>query len=823
MNHSCRYILFLLFTLVTLTVTAQKSTLDSLLQANKRVVNDTNKVKTLNALVKAYGGIAPDSSLFYAQQALELSKKIKWKKGIADSWHNLGYSNYLLSNHDEALKSWNKSIELKKEIDDQKGIASSLGNIGLVYWVRSDDSTAMAYFTEAINIHEKLGAKKEMSLNIGNIGLIYWNQGNYSKALEYYFKALRLGEELKDDNVIAINTGNIGIIYQELAEYDKALTYFEKGITINEKLNDQSGVAINLVNIGTVYNAQNKYNKAYDIFQKSLIISEKIGHKNLIASNCSNLAIILKEFAISDTTKPRVKDSLFKESLQLDLRALAIAEEIGDINGKATYYANLGVLYFHMNNIQIAEKYLTDAAKIASEIGALDLTSTIEETLSQIYAKTGRFKLAYEHYLIHISAKDSIYNDQNKKSVLSREIQYNYDRKAAEDSIIFARQNEIDKIALQKQDAELKAKRTESFALYGGLILFVLFSLFLYNRFTVTKKQRDIINEQKTEVEVQRKLTEEKNKEILDSITYAKRIQNAILPSDQLIKKLLPESFVYYKPKDIVAGDFYWIQSFAKTSNSIEGPKLTEPIEGNNKTKLTEHVEGNATEPASKSKASAKDIEGNDAQKVTELVEGTANDIILFAAADCTGHGVPGAMVSVVCNNALNRSVKEFGLSDPGKILDKTREIVINEFEKSDEDVKDGMDIALCSYSRTTKKLIYAGANNPLWIIRGTDSSIEEIKANKQPIGKYEASVPFQSHTLQLNSGDSIYIFTDGYQDQFGGDSGKKFKASSLKSLLISIHKLPMREQQEIINKDFEKWKGNLEQIDDVCVIGVRV
>ena len=787
MNHSCRYILFLIFTLVTLTVTAQKSTLDSLLLENKRIANDTNKVKTINALVKAYGGIAPDSSLFYAQQALELSKKIKWKKGIADSWHNLGYSNYLLSNHDEALKSWNKSIELKKEIDDQKGIASSLGNIGLVYWVRSEDSTAMAYFTEAINIHEKLGAKKEMSLNIGNIGLIYWNQGNYSKALEYYFKALRLGEELKDDNVIAINTGNIGIIYQELAEYDKALTYFEKGITINEKLNDQSGVAINLVNIGTVYNSQKKYNKAYDIFQKSLLISEKIGHKNLIASNCSNLAIILKEFAISDTTKPRVRDSLFKESLQLDLRALAIAEEIGDINGKATYYANLGVLYFHMNNIQMAEKYLTDAAKIASEIGALDLTSTIEETLSQIYAKTGRFKLAYQHYLIHISAKDSIYNDQNKKSVLSREIQYNYDRKAAEDSIIFARQNEIDKIALQKQDAELKAKRTESFALYGGLILFVLFSLFLYNRFTITKKQRDIINEQKTEVELQRKITEEKNKEILDSITYAKRIQNAILSSDQLIKKLLPESFVYYQPKDIVAGDFYWIQSFGK--DSIATPKLTEP--------------------ASKSEASAKDFEDN--------------DIILFAAADCTGHGVPGAMVSVVCNNALNRSVKEFGLSDPGKILDKTREIVINEFEKSDEDVKDGMDIALCSYSRASKKLIYAGANNPLWIIRGTDSSIEEIKANKQPIGKYEASVPFQSHTIQLNKGDSIYIFTDGYQDQFGGDNGKKFKASSLKSLLISIHKLPMHEQQEIINKDFEKWKGSLEQIDDVCIIGIRV
>ncbi|MBL4594128.1 MAG: serine/threonine-protein phosphatase, partial [Flavobacteriales bacterium] len=192
---------------------------------------------------------------------------------------------------------------------------------------------------------------------------------------------------------------------------------------------------------------------------------------------------------------------------------------------------------------------------------------------------------------------------------------------------------------------------------------------------------------------------------------------------------------------------------------------------------------------------------------------------VLFAAADCTGHGVPGAMVSVVCNNALNRSVREHGLTDPGLILDKTREIVVQEFEKSDEDVNDGMDIALCSLEGNTLK--YAGAHNPLWIIRGGE--IIETKANKQPIGQFDNSLQYTTHSFELQKGDSIYIFSDGYVDQFGGEKGKKFKTRAFRELLLSIQESSMDEQKIIIDDAFETWKGDLEQIDDVCVIGIRI
>jgi serine phosphatase RsbU (regulator of sigma subunit) len=251
----------------------------------------------------------------------------------------------------------------------------------------------------------------------------------------------------------------------------------------------------------------------------------------------------------------------------------------------------------------------------------------------------------------------------------------------------------------------------------------------------------------------------EKNREIIDSINYAKRIQTAILPSDKMVARYMNHSFIIYKPKDIIAGDFYWLE--------------------------------------------AKD------------------DLIYFAAADCTGHGVPGALISVICFNALNRSVREYKLDLPGEILDKTRELVLEQFSKSHEDVKDGMDISLCVLNTKTKELKWSGANNPLWIVR--NNALIVVKPDKQPIGQYRYMKPFSSHEIQLEVNDNLYIFTDGYADQFGGSKDKKFKTSAMKSMLLQLQDKTMYEQKQVMNQAFEEWKGDNEQIDDVCVIGLRI
>jgi serine phosphatase RsbU (regulator of sigma subunit) len=254
--------------------------------------------------------------------------------------------------------------------------------------------------------------------------------------------------------------------------------------------------------------------------------------------------------------------------------------------------------------------------------------------------------------------------------------------------------------------------------------------------------------------------------EITESFRYAKRIQTAILPPDHLIQKAFPESFVLFKPKDIVSGDFYWME--------------------------------------------------------------TSGNKIFIAAVDCTGHGVPGAMVSVVGHNCLNRTVREFRLSKPSEILNKLTELVEETFMhkeflqgNSEDEIKDGMDISICCIDIENKTMEWAGANNPLWFVR--DNEIKEIVADKQPVGKFDYRKPFTNHSITLQKGDIIYLFTDGYADQFGGPFGKKFKYKQLKDLLLSLSGEKMPAQKESLENAFNKWKGHLEQIDDVCIIGVRI
>ena len=281
--------------------------------------------------------------------------------------------------------------------------------------------------------------------------------------------------------------------------------------------------------------------------------------------------------------------------------------------------------------------------------------------------------------------------------------------------------------------------------------------IFMFVFFLLSLFKKEIFDYQ-LKTQIQKELIEEHSNEVRQSIEYAKKIQDAILPSAKLKEQLLPNSFILYEPKDIVAGDFYWMD-----------------------------------------------------QK---------DDLILFAAADCTGHGVPGAMVSVVCNNALHAAVNEFNCKRPAQILDKTRELVISTFEKADRKVKDGIDIGLCAFNKNTLKLHFAGANNGLYLLRNEELS--EIKADKQPIGNFEQPKPFKEHTIQLQKGDMIYLFTDGFADQFGGKKGKKYKYKPFKNFLTQIKDLPPNEQSDLISNEFHRWRGDLEQVDDVCIIGVH-
>ena len=373
--------------------------------------------------------------------------------------------------------------------------------------------------------------------------------------------------------------------------------------------------------------------------------------------------------------------------------------------------------------------------------------------------------------VLHKKMSDSLNSIENKKASIQKEFQYEYEKKAAADNV---------KIEANKKITEVKFKqeKIQRYALYSGVFVLLCVAVFIFNRLQVTKKQNLIIENQKQQVELkneeithQKELVDEKQKEIIDSINYAKRIQQAVLTGEDVWNKISKEHFILFQPKDIVSGDFYWAYN-------------------------------------------------------------TPNNRSVFALADCTGHGVPGGFMSMLGNSFLNEIVVENKIFKANEILNKLRSKIINALEqKGGTQQKDGMDMCLCVWNKLDNTLEFAGANNPLWLLRTVVSSsgvenkqLEEYKADKMPIGLYlETETPFTSVTIQLQAGDIIYLSTDGYADQFGGPKGKKLKYKPLIESLIKNSQLDMTVQKTNLETAFNDWKGSHEQVDDVSIIGIKV
>ena len=630
------------------------------------------------------------------------------------------------------------SPTVKKEF--QLILSSAYNNIGYVYDTKSDVKNAILYGEKSLAIKRSLGDKRGIANSLNNLASIYEDQGDILKSLELFQISLKIREEINDKDGLSSSLNNIGYIYFNQGDTINALKYYKRSLKIKEELKDKQGIVTALLNIGSVYSAQKKMTIALDYFNRSLVLSYELRNKKTVSILLNNIGNIYE-----------IEGDLDK-ALEYYQKSLVIRNEIGEKMGISSALSNIGGVLYKKNNINEALDYGMRSLKLAQEIGYPKNIKSVAGMLYKVYNKQGNYKQALEMRNLEIMMQDSINNEVTQKASAQQVAKYQYEKQKAIDDLEHEKQMTI-------EEKEKKQQKIITYAVTLGLAFVVVFLLFVFNRLQVTRKQKSLIEAQKKQVELTHIELERKNNEILDSIQYAKRIQNAILPQNKLVKEYLCDSFIYYKPKDIVAGDFYWM------------------------------------EPTSKG--------------------------VLFAAADCTGHGVPGAMVSVVCNAGLNRSVREFGLTDPGEILNKTREIVIQEFEKSEEDVKDGMDIALCSIEGNSLK--YAGANNPLWIIRKGSSEIEEIKANKQPIGKFDDLQPYDTHQLTLNQGDTIYVFSDGYADQFGGQFGKKMKLKGFKDFILSIKDMDLETQKIAIDTNFETWSDTYDQIDDICIIGVRV
>jgi serine phosphatase RsbU (regulator of sigma subunit) len=579
-------------------------------------------------------------------------------------------------------------------------------------------------------------------------GAINRDQSNLKDALDDFLSALKLFEELKMPVKVAGIQNNIGLIYAEIKEYRTALAYYFKAEKINISSKQKSRLAINYNNMATCYQKLKQYSSAQTYLQKSLLLRQEVSDTVGMAMAYHNIGI--------NHQLTNDKDS----AIIFFNKSLSYLSNMSENIGHAYNYLELGNTLLQQHKLPEAEKYLLSALRI-SENGELEgLKVEIYKYLSNLYEQKQDFKKAFTYQNLYLFSKENVESDESKNEILKKELEYDFTKRQE-----LQRKDAENRQAISNAEIKSQKKLTT-----GAVIALVILSgliLIVFRSYNQKRKANDIISKQK-------EIVEHKNKEILDSINYAKYIQNALLPSEKSISELKIDCFILFKPKDIVSGDFYWTHNNPLTQSNV-------------------------------------------------------NEVYV-AAVDCTGHGVPGALVSVVGNNGLNRCVKEYGIHDTGKILDKLSELVEETFEKSENELKDGMDISLlkiCSTSdsRTNNNinLQWSGANNPLWIIRKNSKILEEIKADKQPVGKFSERKNFTSHDIVLEKGDRLYLFTDGYADQFGGEKGKKFKYRQLEDLLISSAHLSLLEQKNLLDKAFTKWKGSLEQVDDVCLIGIAV
>ena len=673
------------------------------------------------------------------------------------------WEGFIYENPDSAIYYSKLQLDFSVRIKNQKYQAITLNTLASCYYIKDNFNKAIYYYQQSLKKYTATHDIKGQSTIYNNLGNISKERGDFVSAIDYYTSSLKIDEKLKNESGIASCLNNIGILYANQDQFDIAIRYYKRSIVIRKRIKDHEGMASPLNNMGNVYEYKKEFFKAIEYYQESLEIEKNSNNTVGIATSLFNIAGAYKQLAdITKNKKPSTE--YYTKSKELSYKVLEMSNELGQNTIIAFTLTNLASIYQVEGLTNEAIKAGNRALNIAKVTGAVRSIRDAAELLYHSYKKNNDEQNSLKMFELFVQMKDSIYSSENQDEIIRQEYKYKYDKQVEADSLIQAKEKEITLV-------QLKQEKTKKIALISGLILMLIFLVFMYNRYKVTLKQKEIISKKEQETNRQKGLLETKNKEITDSINYAKRIQAAILPAPKIVKEYLKDSFVLYIPRDIVAGDFYWMEQ----------------------------------------------IENG----------------LIFAAADCTGHGVPGAMVSVLCNNALNRSVREYKLQDPGEILNKTREIIIHEFDKSEDNVNDGMDVSLCTllFNDTDTEhlhpyqLKWSGANNPLWIIR--DNELIEYKPDKQPIGKYYEDKPFTSHTIDIQKGDCIYTFTDGYKDQFGGlnngDSGKKLKANRMKELLIHLSNLPMEQQKQKLEDFFYEWKGDLEQVDDVCIIGVRI
>ena len=552
------------------------------------------------------------------------------------------------------------------------------------------------------------------------------------KAFDVYKELIDLAEKSESTLMLAEVYENMGLLFSSIKDIEKSISYFSKSLKLYSKIKDWKGIAKCYLNLGNSNSSKGYTDLAIECFEKGLEIDAKYNNNEKKAEFLSGIGTIY--FNLLNNEKALY---FYKEALKV--------QEVVKPNDVVFLKNNIGVVLMELERYNEAKSYLIEAYFSSSNPRN---KADYAFNLAQMYEQLGDYKSAIDFMDTYVRLNDSLNNAIYTKNLSETEAKYQNEKREEQNILLSER---------------LKNKSLQIYFALAAILLLVGLAFFIFRGLRQKNKANIALSDKNKIIEEKSLLVEEQHKDITDSIKYAQRIQQAILPPDKLWNNILPQSFVFYQPKDILSGDFYWIEE------------------------TTEHI--------------------------------------FIAAADCTGHGVPGALMSIVNYNLLNRAVLEHGLTNAGAILDSVNKYLTLSLHQTYQEsaVRDGMDVSLCVINKKTKKMDFAGAFNSIYLIR--NNAIQEFIPDKQPVGAFiEDNIkPFTSQSFQLLENDVVYMFTDGYADQFGGPKGKKYKYKQLQHLLLSSYTKPFDEQNQIFKSAINDWKGSLEQVDDILLLGYKI
>ncbi len=657
-------------------------------------------------------------------------------------------------------KYYSQLLKFYKQKNEKKEISKIFISLANNFTNINDIAKAVAYYDSAKNYID--GDSSMLALIYNGLGATYSQLGFYELALENYQKALNIIEKKGNDlKGLASLYNNIGLIHKKQQNYETALEYFNKALQISMKIKDTNSIIGAWINMGFVLNELQRYDEAKKYLKKALKMIPP--DKGYFALYCLN--------ALGDSYK--LSDSL-KEALDYYNRVLEINKKFRVPKIQANTLIDIAWVKIKLGDTLKNSQYYAEAINnalqaldIAKKIKALPVENKIYKLLYTAYSKKGDYFNAFKYAVKYIKTNEKIFNQEKTRAIQEMETKYETDKKQQE--------IEKQKLELQRKDAIMKKQQLFRNALIIGALMLLVIVFLIYGGYKRKKRDNEIIQQQyaqlqqaNEEIRVQHEILQEQKERIehihsqlTASINYAERIQLAAMPKKEYLDTLFEDYFILYKPLQIVSGDFYW------------------------------------------------------AKKI--------GDHIIFAVADCTGHGVPGAFVSMLGISLLNEITQQKDVQDPKDALEILRQKIKESLKQSEdfEDSKDGMDMALCAYNTKTRELKYAGANSPAIIVRA-DGTLEKLKPVRNPVAYYLAEKPFESISTTMNPGDMIYLFSDGIVDQFGGENRKKFTIGRLKELLLQVHNLPCKIQKQRIEETITAWMNGNRQLDDITIMGVR-